>query len=146
VDVIEVNQTIVRLRAPSNGRLWTKACGSPAQTRPTSRLAGTGLRAVRPNIYNAPAAVIVAHVHHVVIDPHVVRTSFRHRVLRNFVRVLMSETSTTCTMPRTGYASGRGYQISAETLRRPRTRNSCNERRVSTCQPAIAVQLMMIKT
>ena len=40
------------------------------------------------HIDDAPTAVVVAHVHDVAVDPHVMRAGFRHRILRHLAWVI----------------------------------------------------------
>src|ERR1041385_4408163 len=81
VDVVEVDQSVVRLRAPGERQVRTEAvriAGIDARDLATLSIKIT--TQLTSHIDDAPAATVISEVHHIILDPHVVRAAFRHRI------------------------------------------------------------------
>src|SRR5262249_13716988 len=82
VDVIEINQTLVWLRTP---REWCIRTDPFQVTGPEpAHLAALPIQIsskLARHVYGAAASTVIADIHDVILDPHVVRAFFRNGVL-----------------------------------------------------------------
>src|ERR1041385_5605272 len=89
VDVVEVDQPVVRLRAPGEREVRTEAVriARPHACNLTTLSIKITAQLTR-DIDDAPATAVIPDVHHIVFDPHVMRAAFGHRILRHLARVV----------------------------------------------------------
>src|SRR5215470_7406706 len=99
------------------------------------------------NIDNSPATAVVAHVHEIVFNPHVVRATFGHRILSDFLRMInvrdvddVTDSSYWNPFVRVDIEEGRQYFITYEQV------VMIAEYRVSSRQPAVTIKIMMVET
>src|SRR6266496_1678652 len=89
VDVVEINQAVVRLRAPGERKI--RAIAFDVAGPNSANLAALAIEVAAQfagDIDDATAATVVAHVHDSIFDPHVVRAAFRHGILGDFLRMI----------------------------------------------------------
>src|ERR1051326_6082514 len=89
VDVVEVDQSAVRLRAPGERQVRTEAvriAGIDARDLATLSIKIT--TQLTRHIDDATAATVIPEVHHIILDPYVMRAAFRHRILRHLARIV----------------------------------------------------------
>src|SRR5215213_534057 len=148
VDVVEIDQAIVRLRAPRERQVRTEALGiAGPDARDLAALPVKIAAQLARHIDDTPAAAVVTEVHHLVLDPHIVRAAFGHRILRDFMRIVdvrnvdhMNYTAHGNALRRLDVEHCRKYFITDEDV------VAIAIDRVCSGEPPVAVELVVIET
>src|SRR6185369_8153043 len=137
-----------RLRAPRERQVWAETVSiAGIDARNLSSLPVKVAAQLSRYINHAPATAVVTHVHQIVFDPHVVRAAFRHRILRDFPRIVdvrdvhhVDHTAHRNAFRRSDIEYSREHLVADEDV------VAITIDRMCARQPTVAVKLVVIET